>query len=77
MWWSKYCYNHIVIFRQYTGILFKFFHVPELPLAFYLNFSMYQGYLIFLNAAHVITRLLLDEIYPPLGINIWLNAICT
>ena len=37
---------------------------------------MYQGYLIFLNAAHVIIRLLLDEIYASLGINIWLNAKC-
>ena len=37
---------------------------------------MYQGHLIFLNVAHLTIRLLLDEIYAPLGIKIWLNAKC-
>ena len=32
--------------------------------------------LVFSVPAHVITTLLLDEVYPPLGINVWLNVNC-
>ena len=39
----------------------------------YFQFSIWADYLLFLIAAHVIIRLLLEEIYLPLKIRIWLN----
>ena len=35
------------------------------------QFFNLDGYLVFLFSAHIITRQLLSEIYPPLGISIW------
>ena len=40
----------------------------------YLQLYIWNVYLLFLIAAHVLTRLLLDEIYPPVEINIRLNV---
>ena len=38
-----------------------------------ISFPLYH-FLVFLIAAHVMSKLLLDEIYPPLVISIWLNV---
>ena len=38
---------------------------------------MWHDYLVYLIAPHVIIKLLLDEIYPPLGISIWSNVDCS
>ena len=39
----------------------------------YLQYCIWDNYLLFSVAAHVITRASLDEIYPPLEISFWLN----
>ena len=39
----------------------------------YLKFCIWDDYLLFSIAAHVITTLVLDEIYAPLEIKFWLN----
>ena len=41
----------------------------------YLQLWIWNDQLVFLIVLHVVTRLLLNEIYPPLWISIWLNVI--
>ena len=39
----------------------------------YLQFCIWDVYLVYLIAAHVIASLLLDETYPPQLVSVWLN----
>ena len=56
--------------REVTTFIFRYhFHW-----GIYLLLGIWDVHLLFLIAGHVITRLLLDEIFPPQEIRIWLTV---
>ena len=74
----QYCPSNKTSYKKSNELIAYTSSLPLFPARelwhIYLHLCICDVKLINLIAAHVISKFLVDAIYPPLGISIWLNA---